>query len=407
MTTGRLPFISHRLVAEGGARNAESAPAGFHSKRTTPTYIWSLLILPLLLPVLLCAQAPEDKVQELEGLKRRIVLMTKELEQSQQKQKGLEDDLSSLDLKISLLNEEIRKVELEKAIETEKVQRLASDVLRLKGILAGQKQALQTKVRFLVRMGSLGYLRLFFSASNTDFLSVVRWVLHLAHQDRRLFTSYRDNLQVLSLEREKLRTGEQNLEKIRRERENKRGELLASEEQKRFLLSQLKKKEKETETQMAVLKEKAGRLESLIAMLTRSSQEKGAKEDIRAFKGALDWPARGRIRMPFGTVQNPQYSTQILSKGVEIEVGQPAGVGPIFPGRVRYAKWFKGYSNLIVVDHGNGVLSIYGFLTIADVKEGEWVYAGRTLGKLSEAPYTYYLEIRDNGVAVDPAAWLR
>ena len=362
----------------------------------------------LLLSSLSWAQTPsEDKAQELEGLKRRIILMTKELEQSQQRQKGLEADLSTLDLKISLLNEEIRKVELEKAIETEKVQRLAAEVLRLKGILADQKQALQTKVRFLVRMGSLGYLRLFFSAQSTDFLSVVRWVLHLARQDRRLFTSYRDNLQVLSREREKLRVGEQKLERIRQERENKRGELLASEEQKRFLLAQLKKKEKETEAQMAVLREKAGRLENLIAMLARSPQEKGAKEDIRAFKGALDWPVRGRIRMPFGTVQSPQYSTQILSKGIEIEVGQPTAVAPIFPGRVLYAKWFKGYSNLIVVDHGSGVLSIYGFLTIADVKEGEWVFGGRTLGKLSEIPFTCYLEIRDQGVAVDPAAWLR
>ena len=400
---GTVPFLPAAFQVPGSKFQVETQKRRFRLSGLSII----LAMLMTALPVITVAQgSPDDKGRELEDLKRRIVLMTKELEQAQRRQVGLEQDLSNLDLRIRLLNEEIRKVELEKSIETEKVQRLASDVLRLKETIGSQKQALDAKVRFLRRLGSLGYWRLFFSSS-TDFLSVLRWVLHLAHEDQRLFTSFRENLQALSQKRETLRAGELALEKIRTEREGKRAELVASEDQKRFLLTQLKHKERETETQVAALKEKAVRLERLIGMLGRSSQGTAGGEDIRAFKGALDWPAKGRTKVPFGMVQSPQYATEILSKGIEIEADRATDVHPIFPGRVLYAKWFKGYSNLIVVDHGNDVLSIYGYLTIALVKEGDWVPAGMALGRLTETPFTYYLEIREKGVAVDPAAWLR
>jgi septal ring factor EnvC (AmiA/AmiB activator) len=349
----------------------------------------------------------DDKGQELEELKRRISNLTQELQRSQQKQKGVEDELAALDLKIALQNEEVRKIELERSMQSEKVQALAAQVLDLRGTIERQKARLLTKARFLHRLGRLGYLRLFFSDSGSDFLSVLRWALRLAHQDRRLFSDYLANLDRLSRERENLRAGEAALARLQRERAAKLEEMKASEEQKRFLLTQLKRKEKETEAQMAALKEKAARLERLIATLAGAPHERLAKEDIRRYKGALDWPLKGRVTVPFGPVAGTQYATRILSKGIEVTAPAPAEVGPIFPGKVVYARWFKGYSNLVVLDHGFGVISITGFLTVCHVKEGEWVPAGRALGRLTEAPYTYYLEIRDRGTAVDPAPWLR
>jgi septal ring factor EnvC (AmiA/AmiB activator) len=279
--------------------------------------------------------------------------------------------------------------------------------MALRGDIAAQKERLLIKVRFLHRLGRLGYLRLFFSSTSGDFLSTLRWALHLAQQDRRLFTAYLDNLERLSKQREELRTGEAALARLQRERTAKLAQMKASEEQKRFLLTQLKRKEKETETQMAALKEKAARLERLIATLASHPPERLAKEDIRTYKGALDWPAKGRVSVPFGPVAGAQYATRILSKGIEVTTPAAGEVGPIFPGKVLYAKWFKGYSNLVVLDHGFGVISITGFLSVSYVNEGEWVPTGKALGRLTEAPFTYYLEVRDRGTAVDPAPWLR
>ena len=85
-------------------------------------------------------------------------------------------------------------------------------------------------------------------------------------------------------------------------------------------------------------------------------------------------------------------------------------MSPIFPGKVRFARWFKGYRNLIVVDHGNDVVSIYGYLDSSGVKPGDWVYPGSALGKVitggSRDP-KLYLEIRENGRPLDPLTWLR
>ena len=219
--------------------------AGFCAERCTRYAVRQLCAVPLLLLLGAAAasgQAPSDeKGRELEELQRRIGNLTQELERSQQKQKGVEDELGALDLKIALQNEEVRKIELEKAMQTEQVQTLAGQVMALRTDIGAQKARLLTKVRFLHRLGRLGYLRLFFSSAQTDFLSVLRWALHLAHQDRTLFTSYLANLDRLSKQRESLMAGEAALARLQRERSAKLALMRASEEQKRFLLTQLKR----------------------------------------------------------------------------------------------------------------------------------------------------------------------
>lgn len=349
----------------------------------------------------------ENDIDDLRGLQEKINVLKKELERSQSTKKTYEEELKKISIQLEITSKELSKIKLEKKILEEKVLKMASDVISLKTKLDGLKKRLVFKLKVLQKMGKLGYVRLLFSTQGEDLLSVLRWILHFSQEDRKLFINYYETYAKLKGERESLKAGEENLKLMEDSIKAKVKEYEEVERQKKILIAQLERKNKETEAQINLYKEKADRLENLLKILNSKEFEVLAKEDIHKFKGILDWPKKGKLKTQFGKITNPQYSTSIISNGIEVELKNPEDILPIFPGKVIYSRWFKGYNNLIVIDHGNNVVSIYGYLQTSFVKDGEWVHSKKTLGRITTQPYVYYFEIRDKGIPVDPLNWLR
>lgn len=349
----------------------------------------------------------ESEQEELKSLKEKIQILKSELEKSQKAKKTYENELKKISLQIEITSQELKKIEMEKRILETKVAKMASEVISLKSKLQNLRERLVFKLRILQKMGKLGYLRLIFSSQGEDFLSVLRWILHFSQEDRKLFLNYYETYAKLQAERQQLKEGEENLKLMEESIKGKMKEYEEMERQKKFLIAQLERKNKETEAQITLYKEKAERLENLLKIINSKEQDLLVKEDIHKYKGVLEWPQKGIVKTSFGKSTNPQYSTSVISNGIEVQMKKGEDIYPIFPGKVIYAKWFKGYNNLVVIDHGNGVISITGYLNIGYVKEGEWVHSKKVLGKVNSEPFVYYLEIRDKGIPVDPLKWLR
>jgi len=122
---------------------------------------------------------------------------------------------------------------------------------------------------------------------------------------------------------------------------------------------------------------------------------------------------KGKVALPFGRIANPNFpKTFLRSSGWTLEAPPGAAVHAIFAGDVAYAQWLKGYGNLVVLDHGEGVFTLYGHLAPLTLSRGQRVALGDALGALAEpspedeVPGLYF-EIRDARASVDPATWLR
>ena len=152
----------------------------------------------------------------------------------------------------------------------------------------------------------------------------------------------------------------------------------ASQTQKQKLLASLQAEQSGSEKRLATLEEKARRLEHLVDVLAKQREGQPVSADIRAVQGALSWPVQGSVIENFGRQRDPKFSTYTVSNGLKIAAMPGTGVRAIFQGTVLYSQWFKGYGNLIVVDHGNRVFSLYGNLKGPAVTAGERVAAGQT-----------------------------
>jgi len=132
---------------------------------------------------------------------------------------------------------------------------------------------------------------------------------------------------------------------------------------------------------------------------------------FRSRKGHLPLPvAKGLVEVGFGKVVNPRFNTVTVQKGVDIGARQGDPVRAVAPGRVAHAGWFRGYGNLVIVDHGDGWHTLVAHLGSMKTAMGEEVEAGSLLGTVGDTgslkgAYLYF-EIREKGRPVDPSAWL-
>jgi septal ring factor EnvC (AmiA/AmiB activator) len=129
-----------------------------------------------------------------------------------------------------------------------------------------------------------------------------------------------------------------------------------------------------------------------------------------ARKGRLPMPAPGPVTVGYGKVVNPKFNTVTVQNGIDIEAPMGSPVRAVSPGRVVHAGWFKGYGNIVIVDHGEGYHSLVAHLASMQTAMGEEVEEGAVLGTVGDSgslkgPYLYF-EIRERGRPVDPRPWL-
>jgi septal ring factor EnvC (AmiA/AmiB activator) len=118
----------------------------------------------------------------------------------------------------------------------------------------------------------------------------------------------------------------------------------------------------------------------------------------------------GPVAVGFGRVVDARFRTVTVQNGVDIAARRGDAVRAVARGRVVHAGWFKGYGNLVIVDHGDGFHTLVAHLDTMTAAGGEDVEAGTLLGTAGDTGSTrgvfLYFEIREKGRPVDPRAWL-
>jgi septal ring factor EnvC (AmiA/AmiB activator) len=129
-----------------------------------------------------------------------------------------------------------------------------------------------------------------------------------------------------------------------------------------------------------------------------------------SMKGTMPWPARGVVESGFGVHDDELYGIKKLHKGWDIRSQFLSEVRAVHDGRVVHSGWMRGFGNVLVLDHGEGYMTIYAHLARADRGMGDTVKVGEVIAYVGDTasnkgPFLYF-EIRRAGKPLDPADWL-
>ena len=126
---------------------------------------------------------------------------------------------------------------------------------------------------------------------------------------------------------------------------------------------------------------------------------------------SLSWPVNGRVTMQYGSRVHPTFKTKIFNSGIDIAASAGTPVKAAGPGEVLYQGWLRGLGQVVIIDHGGDLTTVYAHLGATSVREGMNVSAGTVIGKAgntgTDAEYGLHFEVRKNGSAVNPMNYLR
>ncbi len=363
--------------------------------------------------VVVHGQTTTESNPTLEAIGKEVERLRGELARFEEEESGILGSLERLSMERLLLEEEIRRVDLEMQRAEEAVQESRRRSGELEKRLAQGRRYLAASLRESYKLGRLRHYRVLLEARDAAaFARTYRYLSDWARADSARVESFLEDVSELQATQEVLQGRLVELERLRQEGEKRRGALERNRVVRIQALRRVKEERAAGTAAFVELEEAVDRLHALVTSLPGGKPVPidGRMVDLHRFRGHLPWPVSGPVKVPFGDVRDRRFGTRVPHPGIKIEVEEGTPVHPVFGGWVVFADWFRGYGNTVMVDHGGGLLSVYAHLRTVTLAAGDQVNPASELGRSGSTGSlvgpVLYLEIREGGKAVDPRQWL-
>jgi septal ring factor EnvC (AmiA/AmiB activator) len=373
-------------------------------------------------PAPAAAQPRDDELRELRG---RIEALKKELAAAEGARAEAADALRASETAISEANRALREIGAERDGVGKDLGRLGAESRALKAKLEARQSQLAHALRARYIAGEGGYLRLVLSGDDPQRVArALVYQTYLARAQADLIRETREDLARLAGLESGTRDKAAKLAGLEARARAERDVVVARAAERRQVLArhadQIRKQRRDLET----AQRNESRLAKIVEALTRAAPKPAPRAQARptprpgpdvpstgafgSLKGRLPYPVRGELVARFGASESAAAPS---TKGVFIRAPGGADVRAIATGRVVFADWMRGYGNLLILDHGDGYLSIYGNNESVLKRVGDGVHAGDAVATVGasgggEASGLYF-ETRFQGRAFDPVPWLQ
>ena len=367
-------------------------------------------IASLLAISVLAAAQDAGEGRELTQLLGRIEAIERELDQDMRAKGQAEAELRDAETEIMRLREESAEVERQLAFSQQERTRLAADLARNGEAHRQAGQALAASMRLAWRSGKQEELKALLSGESAGEVDRrLAWAGMLV----RSWVRRAGNSARLAGERRSLTEESGSVERELAELQSRRAGQIRRLEQaaarRRATVAGLARRIGEAGEEIERLRSRAATLASLVENLGEVVEEHppAALPSIIAARGQLSWPVDGRVVRRFGAGLG---AGQASWDGILLEAAEGAEVRAPHAGRVVFADWVRGLGFLLVLDHGENVLSLYAYNDRLVGKKGETVDKGQLIARAGSSggrpqPGLYF-EIRRNGKPEDPVRWL-
>ncbi|WP_027960542.1 murein hydrolase activator EnvC family protein [Halomonas halodenitrificans] len=367
------------------------------------------LLLTLCLAGPLAAQPSEEAVQEhldaigdaIEEADRRLSSTRQARDEAARQLKAIETSLATTHRRLDALQAEQRELGAE--METLQSRRDELDTER-----SDQLEAINTQLDGLYRLGRSPQLKLLLNQDDPARLDRLQHYLNHLARARRARLDELAHLEVALAEtRRQLDTRGERLDALAAELAERSAELVDQRRERAGLIARLDSRHSDEAARLASLEQDRERAEQVL----RDVQEQLARLQrpppstaIERTRGELPWPVQGNIVSRFGAGEAVHHN------GILIQAAEGSPVHAVHAGRVVFADWLRGFGNLLIIDHGDGVMTLHAHLQHFSAQVGRPVSQGEAIGAVGMSgghrhPALYF-EVRRGGDPIDPQAWI-
>jgi septal ring factor EnvC (AmiA/AmiB activator) len=369
-------------------------------------FLLSLFISPLT-PV-----SVADEQADLAKLQQEINKLQSWLKETESEHDKLSEALKESDKKIANFAKKIDETRMLLQQERSRLKKLQAEQSQLRTLKTEQKQQLAKQLGGAQKLGNQGSIKVLLNQNDPQQIS--RMLKYYEYFNKARMESIQTlivNLKRLNNIENEILTQQNKLIQTENNLLKKNKQLNSEKQQHEKLLVKLEARRTEKSNDLSQKQKDQKRLQQLInevATLLDNSVRKQDARPIHSLKGKLPRPAKGRIMKAFG---NENLHARNKWQGWLIKGYEGSAINAIHHGRIVFSDWLRGFGLLLIVDHGDGYLSLYARNQTLLKSVGDWVYQGENIATLGSSggfkePRLYF-EIRHKGKPQDPAAWLK
>lgn len=372
--------------------------------------------------------SPHD---ELRGVRQEIRKKQQLITTTRKVEQAVSSELQEINRSLAKKESELKRLDQELVSVETTISGIAQEIDQVTEEARQKQLLIERRLVSLYKAGELGAVRMFFSAESFPQMAEnMRYMRSILEQDKRIFAEYHKKIDELHKLKQRLEQEADRKERLKGSIVSKKREIEQERLNKSGYLSKVRQDRQGHESSLKELQANAARLQTMINRLEELSRRKAAEKrdpgarrkplpelppvPDRGFasqKGRMQMPVRGEVIETFGKHKHPEFNSYTFSKGIVISAALGTEIRTIYEGTVVFADYFKGYGNMVIIDHGGGYFSLYAYSSRILRKAGSEVTKGESVALVgnvdsAKGPALYF-EIRYQGKPVDPSEWVR
>ena len=357
------------------------------------------------------AQDAAEKERELKALRAGIQSLQQKLEANQRKKSNAEKRLQNVENQISETSRELHRIDAELDTKRSQLGTLKEKRRVQASTLQRQREHLASEARTAYAMGRQQQVKLLLNQEQPS--AVGRMLVYFGYFSRarlQRIEAISASLEQLSLVEESIARKTASLTDLRASQQRESERLQEKKRARKQAVAALSRELENQGGKLKRLKTNEQELQELVSslqeLLVDIPIDASQQQPFKSLKGKLRWPTRGRLAKRFGSRRG---SAGLKWRGVMIEAAEGGDVRAVAQGRVAFSDWMRGFGLLVIIDHGDGYMSLYGHNQALYKEVGEWVDTGEVVAQLGasggQSASGLYFELRHKGQPINPVRW--
>lgn len=371
------------------------------------------LILAILLPSISnisYSSSINDLVKEREEIANKTSELKDNLNSIASEKKSISQQVEELDKNLDIVQKELDTLTGQLELTRAKLAQSEEELSKATETKNTQYENLKTRLRFMYEQNNFGYLEFMLNSTNfTNLLKRIEYINSIREYDSNLFKEYEETEALIQKKVQDIEIQKENIETLVSSEKEKRTQLENSINEKEKILKNLSAKEDVYNQQIEDLKKEDNEIKNLIISKTKTNTSSES-----TYSGQLEYPVpayRGyAYNSPYVNRINPISGKAEFHTGVDLKATLGTNVVAAESGTVIYSGSKGGYGKTIIIDHGNGMTTLYGHNSSLVVNVGDNVSRGQVIAKAGSTGYStgvhVHFEVRFNGNHVDPAPYI-
>ena len=370
-------------------------------------------------------QKIESENQRLKKISSKIETVKREIDNLEEKENGYLASLHKIEQLLADTRKELQEIEKDLKFTENDLKNTEEEYVDLKADLKKRMLYLESRLREIYKHNRTDYLAILFNSKNfSDFLNRYKFIKDILSIDAKIINDIREKSQHLKEKEISLENRKEVLCLLKKEVEKEKENIAYTIKAKESIINKIDSQKEVHLKSLEELKHSSEEIKNIIVKMHQEELEsrnkdkdKNKNEDkdkiidtLKAKKGILALPIQGKIISNFGRQKNTDFNTYTFNSGIDISAPMGEVIRAAGAGEVIYTGCIKGYGQIIIINHGGRISTLYAHLFKTIIKNGDKVKKSQIIGQVGDSggvslPRLHF-EVRSEGKPTDPMNWL-